>query len=165
MAVLTVIAVLSTLLCFIQYLLSKRDFQETCTLFMDNFNKLPTQVLIYRDSGFFFSFMRDSFYIVALLARENGYYTRDMDVNEVRFIKSLPREQTSFYPSVNWKFIRINCRLQYPIYKVQSASPLLLPMCFLESVETKERYNQCTNINCGHTFITHETFVRSIKSD
>ncbi|MFO6490730.1 ogr/Delta-like zinc finger family protein [Hafnia alvei] len=25
-----------------------------------------------------------------------------------------------------------------------------------------ERYNQCTNINCGHTFITHETFVRSI---
>nr|WP_254304294.1 ogr/Delta-like zinc finger family protein [Candidatus Sodalis sp. SoCistrobi] len=27
---------------------------------------------------------------------------------------------------------------------------------------TKERYNQCTNINCGHTFITHETFTRSI---
>ncbi|MCA7001316.1 ogr/Delta-like zinc finger family protein [Dickeya solani] len=27
---------------------------------------------------------------------------------------------------------------------------------------TKERYNQCTNINCGHTFISHETFVRSI---
>ncbi|WP_279204198.1 hypothetical protein [Obesumbacterium proteus] len=99
MAVLIVIAVLSTLLCFIQYLLSKRDFQETCTLFMDKFNKLPTQVLIYRDGGFFFSFMRDSFYIVALLARENGYYTRDMDVNEVRFIKSLPREQTKWIKS------------------------------------------------------------------
>ena len=99
MAVLTVIAVLSTLLCFIQYLLSKRDFQETCTLFMDKFNKLPTQVLIYRDGGFFFSFMRDSFYIVALLARENGFYTRDMDVNEVRFIKSLPREQTKWIKS------------------------------------------------------------------
>ncbi|TYL43727.1 MULTISPECIES: ogr/Delta-like zinc finger family protein [Dickeya] len=27
---------------------------------------------------------------------------------------------------------------------------------------TKERYNQCTNINCGHTFITMETFIRSI---
>jgi hypothetical protein len=26
----------------------------------------------------------------------------------------------------------------------------------------KECYNQCTNINCGHTFITHETFVRSV---
>ncbi|EON87802.1 ogr/Delta-like zinc finger family protein [Plesiomonas shigelloides] len=30
------------------------------------------------------------------------------------------------------------------------------------SVTTKERYYQCTNINCGHTFISHETFVRSI---
>ncbi|WP_342221330.1 ogr/Delta-like zinc finger family protein [Candidatus Fukatsuia endosymbiont of Tuberolachnus salignus] len=30
------------------------------------------------------------------------------------------------------------------------------------SSTTKERYHQCTNINCGHTFITMETFVRSI---
>ncbi|WP_278810782.1 hypothetical protein, partial [Obesumbacterium proteus] len=91
-----IIAVLSTLLCFIQYLLSKRDFQETCTLFMDKFNKLPAQVLIYRDGGFFFSFMRDSFFITALLARENGFYTRDMSKEEVRFIKSLPEEQTKW---------------------------------------------------------------------
>ena len=33
---------------------------------------------------------------------------------------------------------------------------------FQVSSETKERYNQCTNIECGHTFVTHETFVRSI---
>ncbi|WP_187655195.1 ogr/Delta-like zinc finger family protein [Xenorhabdus sp. PB62.4] len=26
--------------------------------------------------------------------------------------------------------------------------------------ETKERYNQCQNINCGATFVSHETFVR-----
>ncbi|AYD45982.1 hypothetical protein DXZ79_08910 [Yersinia rochesterensis] len=26
------------------------------------------------------------------------------------------------------------------------------------SAETKERYNQCTNINYGHTFIIMETF-------
>lgn len=32
------------------------------------------------------------------------------------------------------------------------------------SAETKERYNQCTNINCGHTFITMETFIRSIMT-
>ncbi|TDN51028.1 Ogr/Delta-like zinc finger protein [Buttiauxella sp. JUb87] len=32
------------------------------------------------------------------------------------------------------------------------------------STNTKERFNQCQNINCGHTFITHETFVRSIAS-
>ena len=45
------------------------------------------------------------------------------------------------------------------------------PMCgqaahtrssFQVSNETKERYNQCTNIECGHTFVTHETFVRSV---
>lgn len=45
------------------------------------------------------------------------------------------------------------------------------PMCgqaahtrssFQVSSETKERYNQCTNIECGHTFVTHETFVRSV---
>lgn len=28
----------------------------------------------------------------------------------------------------------------------------------------KERYNQCQNINCSHTFVTHETFVRSIAT-
>lgn len=45
------------------------------------------------------------------------------------------------------------------------------PMCgqaahtrssFQVSSETKERYNQCTNIECGHTFVTHDTFVRSV---
>ena len=63
---------------------------------MKRFNKLPTQVLLYRDSGFFFSFMRDSFFIIALLTRENGFYTRDMSKEEVRFIKSLPEEQTKW---------------------------------------------------------------------
>ncbi|ANS42361.1 MULTISPECIES: ogr/Delta-like zinc finger family protein [Serratia] len=28
---------------------------------------------------------------------------------------------------------------------------------------TKERYNQCTNINCGGTFVSHETFTRMIS--
>ncbi|MBT0484749.1 ogr/Delta-like zinc finger family protein [Morganella morganii] len=28
--------------------------------------------------------------------------------------------------------------------------------------ETKERYNQCQNINCGATFVSHETFVKYI---
>lgn len=34
---------------------------------------------------------------------------------------------------------------------------------FQVSTETKERYNQCTNIECGHTFVTHESFVRSVS--
>ncbi|MCE9980024.1 late control protein B [Leclercia adecarboxylata] len=33
---------------------------------------------------------------------------------------------------------------------------------FQVSDKTKERYNQCQNIECGHTFVTHESFVRSI---
>ena len=45
------------------------------------------------------------------------------------------------------------------------------PMCgqaahtrssFQVSSETKERYNKCTYIECGRTFVTHETFVRSV---
>ncbi|HCR3446404.1 TPA: ogr/Delta-like zinc finger family protein [Morganella morganii] len=28
--------------------------------------------------------------------------------------------------------------------------------------ETKERYNQCRNINCGATFVSHETLVKFI---
>lgn len=35
---------------------------------------------------------------------------------------------------------------------------------FQVSSLTKERYNQCQNINCSHTFVTHETFVRSIAT-
>ncbi|WP_213715041.1 ogr/Delta-like zinc finger family protein [Cedecea lapagei] len=33
---------------------------------------------------------------------------------------------------------------------------------FLVSNKTKERYCQCQNINCGTTFVTHETLVRYI---
>lgn len=49
---------------------------------------------------------------------------------------------------------------------------MICPLCgsaahtrssFQVSSMTKERYNQCQNINCSHTFVTHETFVRSIS--
>ena len=30
------------------------------------------------------------------------------------------------------------------------------------TTETKERYNQCTNINCSATFVSHETIARFI---
>jgi hypothetical protein len=33
---------------------------------------------------------------------------------------------------------------------------------FRVSDQTKERYCQCQNINCGATFVTHETVVRYI---
>ncbi|HEJ9652840.1 TPA: ogr/Delta-like zinc finger family protein, partial [Proteus mirabilis] len=31
------------------------------------------------------------------------------------------------------------------------------------SSDTKERYNQCQNINCGATFVSHETVTRFIS--
>ena len=31
------------------------------------------------------------------------------------------------------------------------------------SSETKERYNQCQNINCGATFVSHESVARFIS--
>ncbi|WP_071934165.1 ogr/Delta-like zinc finger family protein [Raoultella ornithinolytica] len=50
---------------------------------------------------------------------------------------------------------------------------MICPLCgsaahtrssFQVSSMTKERYIQCQNINCSHTFVTHETFVRSIST-
>ncbi|HDS1151303.1 TPA: ogr/Delta-like zinc finger family protein [Pluralibacter gergoviae] len=35
---------------------------------------------------------------------------------------------------------------------------------FIVSEQTKERYCQCQNINCGATFVTHETVVRYIMT-
>ncbi|MEG1468805.1 MAG: ogr/Delta-like zinc finger family protein [Hafnia sp.] len=34
---------------------------------------------------------------------------------------------------------------------------------FVVTSETKERYHQCTNINCSLTFVSHETVVRVIS--
>jgi len=96
MATLVAIALLSTLLCFIQYLISNRNFDEICELFKKEFKMLPTQVMIYQGGGFFFSFMRDSFFIIALVAKENGYYTRNMSNDEIRFIKTLPSKKTQW---------------------------------------------------------------------
>jgi len=96
MATLVAIALLSTLLCFIQYIMSNRNFVETCELFKNEFKMLPTQVMIYQGGGFFFSFMRDSFFIIALIAKENGYYTRNMNANEIKFIKNLPAKKTQW---------------------------------------------------------------------
>jgi len=96
MATLVAISLLSTLLCFIQYLISNRNFIETCKLFKKEFKMLPTQVMMYHGGGFFFSFMRDSFFIIALIAKENGYYTRNMNNDEIRFIKNLPSKTTQW---------------------------------------------------------------------
>ncbi|EGY28614.1 Ogr/Delta-like zinc finger protein, partial [Candidatus Regiella insecticola 5.15] len=45
-------------------------------------------------------------------------------------------------------------RLPYYLYCLRSHA--------LNQIKLLQPYQQCTNINCGHTFITMETFVRSI---
>lgn len=94
--VLVAIVLLSTFFYFIQYLISQRNFIETCKQFKGGFKKPPTQVIIYQTGGFFFSFMQDSFFIISLIAKGNGFYTRDMNDDEIKFIKNLPSKNTQW---------------------------------------------------------------------
>jgi hypothetical protein len=83
--------------------ISKNKFIILCSLFVERFGARPAEVLIYQDGGFFFSFMRDAFFIKALYFRENSFHTRGMNNEQIRFIKELPNEHT------NW--LRVKVRL------------------------------------------------------
>ncbi|WP_145519449.1 ogr/Delta-like zinc finger family protein [Yersinia bercovieri] len=48
-----------------------------------------------------------------------------------------------------------NCPLCHSAAHTRSSSQV--------TTETKERYHQCINVNCGHTFVTMESFMRSIS--
>lgn len=76
--------------------LSKKQFFTLCSLFVNKFGARPAEVIIYQDGGFFFSFMRDAFFIKALYFRENSFHTRGMDNEQIRFIKELPNQYTDW---------------------------------------------------------------------
>ncbi|EPC4019278.1 hypothetical protein [Enterobacter kobei] len=76
--------------------LAKRKFMTLCTLFVEKFGARPAEVLIYQNGGFFFSFMRDAFFIKALYFKENSFHTRGMDNEQIRFIKELPNQYTDW---------------------------------------------------------------------
>lgn len=76
--------------------LAKRKFMTLCSLFVEKFGARPAEVLIYQDGGFFFSFMRDAFFIKALYFKENSFHTRGMDNEQIRFIKELPNQYTDW---------------------------------------------------------------------
>ncbi|MDI5454500.1 ogr/Delta-like zinc finger family protein, partial [Salmonella enterica subsp. enterica serovar Cerro] len=78
-----------------------------------------------------------------------------------------------YLPEGRWTHLWRNDEVQGSRWHKQQHDFLSLPVyvrdmaahtrsSFQVSSETKERYNQCTNIECGHTFVTHETFVRSV---
>lgn len=76
--------------------LANRKFITLCSLFVEKFGARPVEVLIYQDGGFFFSFMRDAFFIKALYFKENSFHTRGMDNEQIRFIKELPNQYTDW---------------------------------------------------------------------
>lgn len=94
--ILMILGIIAYIVYAIHYVKTKQKFIDLCTLFVDKFNARPAEVLIYQDSGVFFSFMRDAFYIKALYFKENAFHMRDMDNEQIRFIKNLPREYTDW---------------------------------------------------------------------
>lgn len=76
--------------------ISKNKFITLCSLFVEKFGARPAEVLIYQDGGFFFSFMRDAFFIKALYFKENSFHTRGMNNEQIRFIKELPNQYTDW---------------------------------------------------------------------
>lgn len=76
--------------------LAQKKFHILCSLFVERFGARPAEVLIYQGGGFFFSFMRDAFFIKALYFKENSFHTRGMNPEQIRFIKELPHQYTDW---------------------------------------------------------------------
>ncbi|MFZ3619731.1 hypothetical protein ACOYA6_10840 [Leclercia barmai] len=91
-----ILGIITSAFSIIHEKLSKKQFLTLCSLFVDKFGARPAEVLIYQEGGFFFSFMRDAFFIKALYFRENSFHTRGMDNEQIRFIKELPNQYTDW---------------------------------------------------------------------
>ncbi|MFW0698753.1 hypothetical protein [Pantoea sp. R13S299] len=101
--------------------LAKRKFMTLCSLFVDKFGARPAEVLIYQDGGFFFSFMRDAFFIKALYFKENSFHTRGMDNEQIRFIKELPNQYT------DWLRVKVRLSIIGIIFLFMMLSAFYLP--------------------------------------
>jgi len=104
--------------------LSKEKFVKLCSLFVDKFGARPAEVLIYQDAGFFFSFMRDTFFIKALYFRENSFHTRGMDNEQIRFIKDLPNQYT------DWLRVKVRLSIVGFIFLFIMLAVFYLPQLF-----------------------------------
>ena len=101
--------------------LAKRKFMTLCSLFVEKFGARPAEVLIYQDGGFFFSFMRDAFFIKALYFKENSFHTRGMDNEQIRFIKELPNQYT------DWLRVKVRFSVVGIIFLFMMLSVFYLP--------------------------------------
>ena len=95
-SILCLCIILNAIISAIHNSVTKRKFITLCSLFVEKFGARPAEVLIYQDGGFFFSFMRDAFFIKALYFKENSFYTRGMNNEQIRFIKELPNQYTDW---------------------------------------------------------------------
>ena len=77
--VLCLCLILTGVISIIYDRISKNKFITLCSLFVEKFGARPVEALIYQDGGFFFSFMRDAFFIKALYFKENSFHTRGID--------------------------------------------------------------------------------------
>lgn len=94
--------ILTVIISTIYNHISKNKFITLCLLFVERFGARPTEVLIYQDGGFFFSLMRDAFFIKALYFKENSFHTRGMNNEQIRFIKELPNRYTDWLRIKVW---------------------------------------------------------------
>jgi hypothetical protein len=101
--------------------LCKEKFYTLCSLFVEKFGARPVEVLIYQDGGFFFSFMRDAFFIKALYFKENSFHTRGMDNEQIRFIKELPNQYT------DWLRVKVRLSIVGIIFLFMMLATFYLP--------------------------------------
>ena len=113
--------ILITIISIIYNYISKNKFITLCSLFVHKFGARPAEVLIYQEGGFFFSFMRDAFFIKALYFKENSFHTRGMDNEQIRFIKELPNQYT------DWLRVKVRLSIVGIIFLFMMLSAFYLP--------------------------------------
>lgn len=119
--VLCLCLILTGIISIIYDRISKNKFITLCSLFVKKFGARPAEVLIYQDGGFFFSIMRDAFFIKALYFKENSFHTRGMDNEQIRFIKELPNQYT------DWLRVKVRLSIIGIIFLFMMLSVFYLP--------------------------------------
>lgn len=118
------LGIINHVLSMIYEKLSREKFITLCALFVEKFGVRPPEVLIYQDGGYFFSFMRDAFFIRALYFKENSFHNRGRDNEQIRFIKELPNQYT------DWLRVKVRLSIVGFIFLFMMLAVFYLPLWF-----------------------------------
>lgn len=91
-----VFSVLSIFTFIIYTFLTNRKYGELCNLFREKFKYLPDEIVLYRSSGFFFTILRDTYFINILFFKKNGWHSRNIKEEHYDFIRSCPKQYTQW---------------------------------------------------------------------